>query len=453
MLKIVNSIVNIGCKADDPSSVKIRMTNTIGLFMILIVGVPFVIISILVFPTLTYIPAAGIGALILAIFFNFLRVHLLAKILTSLIPAVLAVSYSASVTTASEVPHFSIMLIGYSFSFVAILVFDIKKEWGWTAFVSVIIVGIFLNYPAFNSFLEKPIDDEVLRTGWLGKLSTFLAFALGFTNIITLVIINFKTEQKMTLVLDEATKNNSALKKSEETLNVKLQEIEDKKNKEDERNWVANGVADFGEVLRENNDDMDALASTVISFLVKHIKANQGGVFVLNENGEEPVLELKGVYAYNKNKFFLNRSVEKREGLIGQCWFEEEEIIITEVPDNFVNITSGLGEALPKSIILMPLILHEKVYGVLEIASFKVFKSFEVEFIRKSCENMASIISSYKVNEKTKLLLDETQKMSHQLQSQEEELRQYADDLMATQEDQEKKIQDLEAQLKKYQDG
>ncbi|MEQ8572919.1 MAG: GAF domain-containing protein [Fulvivirga sp.] len=201
------------------------------------------------------------------------------------------------------------------------------------------------------------------------------------------------------------------------------------------RNWSTEGLAKFGDILRRNNDNLEKLSDDIIRSLVTYMGCNQGGIYIIDDTEEsEPYMSLLACYAWDKKKY-INQKIHKGEGLAGQVWQEMDTIYLTEVPDNYIRITSGLGDANPKSVLIVPLKVNEEIYGVVEIASFKVFEDYEVEFVQKIAESIASTVSSVKINAKTQKLLEESQEMTEQMRSQEEEMRQNMEELQATQEE------------------
>jgi len=213
--------------------------------------------------------------------------------------------------------------------------------------------------------------------------------------------------------------------------NLKKVAEEDKK-----RNWSTSGLAKFGDILRSYNDNFDKLADEIITNLVKYIGANQGALFIIESNdasSEEEYMEMAACYAWDKKKF-LEKKIYRGEGLAGQAWIEGDVIYLTEVPESYISITSGLGEANPRSILIVPLKLNDEVHGVIEMASFKEYDKFEIEFVERIAESIASTISSVKVNERTQKLLEESTMMTEQMRAQEEEMRQNMEELQATQE-------------------
>jgi transcriptional regulator with GAF, ATPase, and Fis domain len=180
---------------------------------------------------------------------------------------------------------------------------------------------------------------------------------------------------------------------------------EDKK-----RNWATEGLAKFGEILRTNTNDLSKLTDEIILSLVKYLKANQGAIYIVDDDqdsSEEPTMSMKACYAWDKKKF-LNHQIHKGEGLAGQAWQEGDIIYLTDVPQNYVRITSGLGDANPTSVLIVPLKVNDQIFGVVEIASFGDIKDFEMEFVQKIAESIASTISSVKINARTQRLLEES---------------------------------------------
>ena len=205
---------------------------------------------------------------------------------------------------------------------------------------------------------------------------------------------------------------------------------EDKK-----RNWATEGLAKFGEILRTNTNDLSKLTDEIVLNLVKYLKANQGAIYIIDDDQtEEATMSMKACYAWDKKKF-LNHKIHKGEGLAGQAWQEGDLIYLTEVPQNYIKITSGLGDANPTSVLIVPLKVNEQIFGVVEIASFGQFQDFEMEFVQKIAESIASTISSVKINARTQRLLEESQEMTEQMRAQEEEMRQNMEELQATQEE------------------
>ncbi|MGB5928597.1 MAG: PAS domain S-box protein, partial [Cyclobacteriaceae bacterium] len=219
-------------------------------------------------------------------------------------------------------------------------------------------------------------------------------------------------------------------------MSEQLQEVDIEEKK---RSWVNEGLTKFANILREERDDLEQMCTIILSNLVKYMEANQGGLFVINDvNERDPHLELKAVYAYDRKKY-ITKTIKKGEGLIGQAWLEGEITYMTEVPDNYVTITSGMGESTPTSLIIVPLTLNDEVLGVVEIASFRAYEEHERNFLEKLSESIASTLSSVKVTERTRNLLVQSQQQSEEMRAQEEEMRQNMEELQATQENMERK--------------
>lgn len=210
-------------------------------------------------------------------------------------------------------------------------------------------------------------------------------------------------------------------------------------------NWSNQGTALFNELLKNDTEDIRILGDGILKILVKHIRANQAALYIINT--EEQCLERISTYAYGKKRFLDNR-INLDSGLIGQCAKEKETIYLKEIPVDYVKITSGLGEATPRNILIVPLKNRDQINGVLEIASLEIFKENKIEFVEKIVETIAAFIANQKATDQTKKLLEESKLKAENLALQEEELRQSSEELLATQEEMLRQRGELESEIK-----
>ena len=206
------------------------------------------------------------------------------------------------------------------------------------------------------------------------------------------------------------------------------------------RHWATEGTALFGELLRQNSGSVKELTTMVLSKLIEYMHANQGGIFVVQEDeaSDEPYMTLEACYAWDREKY-VEQKIYQGEGLAGQAWLEKDTLYFTDVPEEYITIVSGLGEANPTSILIVPLIVNEEVFGVVEMASFETYQSHEIDFMKKIAESIAATIATARINSKTQKLLNESTEMTEQMQAQEEEMRQNMEELQATQEEMDRK--------------
>lgn len=237
----------------------------------------------------------------------------------------------------------------------------------------------------------------------------------------------------------KAVGDNDVLGNSLLQMRQKLKQI----NEEDKmRNWSTAGLAKFADILRRN-DDYRELAGLIVSELVKYTKSNQGGMFIVNQDDENDVhLELIACYAFERKKY-LQKRVEIGTGLAGQCYLEQRTIFLKQVPQHYVNITSGLGGANPSSLLIVPLKVNDAIEGVLEMATFREYKPHEIEFVEQVGEIIASTISNARINDRTRRLLEESQQHSEELRAQEEEMRQNMEEMQATQEQMHRQAEEM----------
>ncbi len=217
---------------------------------------------------------------------------------------------------------------------------------------------------------------------------------------------------------------------------LKAREDEKKRREEEEkRQWTNEGLAKFADILRQDNDNLEKLGDNIIKNMVKYLNANQGGIFIKNDESKEEIkYELLSAFAYNRKKY-IQKSFKLGESLVGTCAIEKESIYITEIPQDYIQITSGLGDSNPDAILIVPLKHEGEVLGIMEIATFGEIPEYKREFVEKVAENIGSTLASVRINIKTNELLEKSQQQAEELSSQEEEMRQNMEELQATQEE------------------
>ncbi len=226
-----------------------------------------------------------------------------------------------------------------------------------------------------------------------------------------------------------------ALIKLRDEINRSREEEELRKKEDQQRHWVSEGLAKFSAILRENLEDLQKLAEEITSNLTRYLDAKQAAFFLIKEEGEEKYLEMTAFFAYDRKKF-PDKKLLWGEGLIGAAAIEKKTIVLNETTENFVEITSGLGSANPKAIIIAPLKDDDgEVHGVLELASFHKFEEYQVNFIEQVAQSIADTIANIKINLRTQELLRESQKQAEMLAQQEERMRRSMEELKITQQE------------------
>lgn len=212
--------------------------------------------------------------------------------------------------------------------------------------------------------------------------------------------------------------------------------------KEKQHKWITDGIVQFAELIKKNPEHTAQLCDIIIKNLVKYLQASHGSIFLHNKNKE--TLEGAAFFAYDKKKF-IEASVNEGEGLIGQCFLEGDIIYITQVPQDYIKITSGLGQALPRAVILIPIQLSGQKLGVIELASFNSFETHHIEFLRKLSENIASVLTNVQNSERNNQLLKQAEDSAKELREKEEQLMQSIEELQCIQEEMQRQNKELDS--------
>jgi CHASE3 domain sensor protein len=231
------------------------------------------------------------------------------------------------------------------------------------------------------------------------------------------------------------TEDNKAL--NEETIAGNLIDMREKlrlvKQNDEQRNWGNEGLAKFSEIVRSHQTDSKDLSNRCVSFLSKYLAAQQCSLFIVEGEDDHQYLALAACYAFDRKKW-VEKKIEIGNGLIGQAFLEGDVVQLKELPEGYTHITSGLGEATPRHLIIVPVKNDVQTVGLIEMASFHFFEAYQINFLQKAGEFLASAIINSQTTHKMKYLLEQAQINEENMRQREEELRQNMEELQATQE-------------------
>jgi PAS domain S-box-containing protein len=250
---------------------------------------------------------------------------------------------------------------------------------------------------------------------------------------------------------------DDVLGKELDQLQKNLQKSAEEQKKYNEENtrrrYINEGLAKFSEILRLNSDNIEKLSDIFIKEIVKYLNAVQGGIFLIeNQDEENSILKLASAFAYNRKKY-MDKEIMLGEGLVGTCAIEKKTILMKDIPEKYISITSGLGDATPGNIILIPIIQEETALGVIEIASLSEFQKHEIEFSEQVASSLASTVTAATNSEKTSQLLAKSQLQAQEMLEQEEEMRQNMEELKATQEESVRREEEYKGIINAFEDS
>ncbi|MBC1326032.1 HAMP domain-containing protein [Trichormus variabilis] len=206
-----------------------------------------------------------------------------------------------------------------------------------------------------------------------------------------------------------------------DNINQMIANLRETTQKNTEQDWLKTNLAKFTRML-QGQRDLETVSKLILSELAPLVGA-QHGVFYLMEGAEnQSYLQLLSTYAYRERKHLANR-FQLGEGLVGQCALEKERILLTEVPSDYVKISSGLGEANPLNAVVLPVLFEGQVTAVIELASFRRFSEIHLTFFDQLTESIAIVLNTIAASMRTEELLKQSQSLAEELQTQQSELR------------------------------
>lgn len=448
-LLMLKKILSIGVKEAMPTyeQRRVRAANSVTLVLIGTLAIPFTILSWIYFPPVAISPL--LGGVVCGIYFALSAAGYtrFARYVVVVGPALLVNYYNAALCGPEGDRLTSLTFISMIFVIMPFVIVDTREKKLLTLAVLSASLTILL-LPVVKQWVTlDPSHTEarlayvaLLERGWMSHVAYFIAIGAASAAMLGLSQIGRSAEQESEAARQEEEQKSEAMRQEKQVADETLKKLEDAQHLENRRRWATEGITQLTNLTRTQSDEKaSALYDRVIIHFVKYLEANQGGLYIVNRE-EEIKIRLESCYAYERKKY-LQKTIAPGEGLVGQVFLEQASIRLNELPEDYVNITSGLGKATPRSLVIVPLMVNEAVEGILEIATFKQIEDHHVEFLEKAGESLAAFIQMNRINTKTRVLLVEAQQQTEEMRAQEEEMRQNLEELAATQEEMHRKEQ------------
>ena len=227
-----------------------------------------------------------------------------------------------------------------------------------------------------------------------------------------------------------------------DNINQMIVNLKETTQKNTEQDWLKTNLAKFSSMM-QGQKNLEAVSRLIMSQLTPLVSAHQGAFFMMDTEDGAPILKLANTYAYRERKGVANR-FRLGEGLVGQCALEKKSIMLTRVPPDYIQISSGLGEAPPLNIIVLPILFEGEVKAIIELASFHPFSAIHQIFLDQLSESIGVVLNMIMANMRTEQLLLQSQGLTQELQNQSKELTQQQDALKQTNTELERQALELE---------
>jgi len=229
-----------------------------------------------------------------------------------------------------------------------------------------------------------------------------------------------------------------------DTINQMIANLKQTTLRNQEQDWLKSNLAKFTQML-QGQKDLNAVTRRILSELAQVVNAQKGMFYILeqDENLQNKKLKLFAAYAFGE-EVNSSREFALGEGLVGQCALEKEKILLTNVPKNFIKISSGLGKASPVNLIVLPVLFEKEIKAVIELASFDVFNETHLDFLNQLTESIGIVLNTIEANSRTEHLLEQSQSLADELRRTNEELQDKAHLMIKQKEEVETKNREVE---------
>ncbi len=285
---------------------------------------------------------------------------------------------------------------------------------------------------------QQAIDTIIYGSGFAVLFLTLIAIYLTKNISQPLQEISKATEKLAQGDLSQIHVSSSLIQRQDEigtlarALKLAIANLHQTTIQNNEQNWLQSNIAKFSRMLQSQRNP-ETLARTILKELALLLNAQQGVFYFLDSEDDQPVLKPIGTYAHQQQQE-ISQKIRPGEGLVGQCALEKQKIILTDIPSDYIRISSGLGEAKPRNIVILPVIFENNAIAVIELASFQQFSELHHTFLEQVSEIIGIALNAIAADIRTQQLLEQSQALTQQLQQTNKRLEQQTQQLQLSEE-------------------
>jgi HAMP domain-containing protein/signal transduction histidine kinase/CheY-like chemotaxis protein len=212
-----------------------------------------------------------------------------------------------------------------------------------------------------------------------------------------------------------------------DNINTMISNLRETTESNREQDWLKTNLARFSGML-QGERELGTVGKTLLTELASLVNAHQGTIYHLDGNNEDSELRLLSSYAHI-GVLRAADSIPLGEGLVGQCAVEKKRILLTNVPPDFITVSSSLGHAQQVSIIVLPVLFEGQTKAVIEMATLQTFSAGSLAFLELLTQSIGAVFNTIEATMRTEGLLTQSQQLTVELQSRQSELQQTNDEL------------------------
>ncbi|MCS0627964.1 response regulator [Telluria mixta] len=209
-----------------------------------------------------------------------------------------------------------------------------------------------------------------------------------------------------------------------DNINEMIRNLKETTQKNAQQDWLKTNLARFTRLL-QGQRDLQAVTKLILSELAPLVSAHHGVFYMMDSQEADARLRMIASYGYRSSRK-LPTSFLPGEGLVGQCALEKTRIWLTDVPRDYIVVSSGLGSAPPTNIVVLPILFEQQVKAVIEIASLDRFTETHLSFLDQLMESIGVVLNTIEANSRTESLLTQSQSLAQELQQTNQELAEKA---------------------------